>query len=230
VSDLEQELRAALSDPPVELDTRRYSPVAELHRRLDVRARRRSIAMRTAAVVVVFSAGVIGIRALPSSTDAGSNGAGGGQALAPRTNDGAAQPVAGVPPEVLAAARRALTLVVDGKPAGVLRWARDGADYRVQIPLVTTTTCKVCRDPGAIPQTGAVIELRVPAGAPDAAADPTVPGPAPSAGATSPGSPGQPPASRPAGAPPLEGYRLLTVDRATDFGKIPGARQAPFTG
>jgi hypothetical protein len=251
VSELEQELRAALANPPVDEDyLADFSPLAALQDRIAAHVRRRRIAVSAATVVAVIAVGTVGIRALdapnslksaqsiagghvPADTDTDAR-AGGGGANGPGVAPPAAASARGVPPEVLAAARQALTKVVNGKPAGVLRWAPSGREYLVQIPLATTTMCKVCRDPGGIPESGAVIELRVPimptrSGGTAVAPVPTTAPGTPYSSPPGSGAPGDPP-KQPPGGYAFPGYRLLTTAAATDFNTLAGARQAAFVG
>lgn len=245
MSELERELRAALSDPPGgadELDG--FSPLDELRRRIDAHVRRRRIMASAAAVVAVFAFGAAGVRALNGGEVTSTAQSANGYAVPANGDAGHELGSRGIPPpsvltpsgssapaEVVAAARIALTKVVNGKPAGVLRWAPVGDTYLVQIPLATTTRCKVCRDPGGIPETGAVIELRVPR-AIDASAGGHSPVPSPPANSPQAGTPpgGGTPTIHPPAASGFPGYRLLSTQAATDLSKLAGAQQAPFHG
>ena len=160
-ANLENELRRTLADPPVALPEV-ADPVPELGRRV-TRARHRRSAAAVLSVAAVLAAGVSGATALTHrpahpGPDAAAAAAGGPQARV------SAGPDIAPPPEVVEAARSALTGVVSGTPAGPVRWvAVSAGEYIVQIRLTGTATCKYCHDPAAGPDPvrGAFIEIRV---------------------------------------------------------------------
>jgi len=165
---LEHELRRLLADPPVTLPepVDPSGPLAAVERRVArVRARRRAGA--ALSVAALLSIGVAGANQLviassgPASVVAVSGANGRVPAAAQPQADGqAGQP----PPEVLAAARDALTEVSGGTVVQPVRWVATGDGYLVQIRFTEPVTCRYCHDPAASPRAlrGPVLEVRVP--------------------------------------------------------------------
>jgi hypothetical protein len=162
----ERELRRVLADPPVEVLPDAAVPLAGLERRV-TRARRRRTAASAVSVAAVLAFGVSGAAALtrpipaaPANADAAHRADRQAAVAGPQVEADTRRP----PDAVLDAARRAVAGSA-GVPAGKLRWVKVGLGnatvYFVQIPMRSTTSCRVCRDPAAIPSGGAVIELRV---------------------------------------------------------------------
>ncbi len=166
MTDLEQELRRTLADPPVALPEV-AEPLRGLDRRV-VRARQRRGAAAVMSVVAVLAAGVSGATALTDRSAAPG-------ASSPVTADGPAAAADGVqpPPEVVAAARAALSNVVGATQAGPARWVATGpGQYLVQIRLTGAASCRVCqyRAGGPDAARGVVLEVRVPSALAGAAA------------------------------------------------------------